>query len=57
MSQRVSLDSCDSFSWTHVCDGPTAIPKDGKVGFYDLEQIADYTLDYALWLRSMSSRS
>ena len=23
-------------------------PKDGWVGFYELEQIADYTLDYAL---------
>jgi DNA polymerase elongation subunit (family B) len=44
----LKLDKGDSFSWTHVCDGPTAIPKDGWIGFYDLEQIADYTLDYAL---------
>ena len=44
----MKLDKGDSFSWTHVCDGPTALPKDGWVGFYELEQIADYTLDYAL---------
>jgi DNA polymerase elongation subunit (family B) len=44
----LKLDKGDSFSWVHVCDGPTAIPKDGWIGFYDLEQIADYTLDYPL---------
>jgi hypothetical protein len=44
----LKLDKGDSFSWIHVCDGPTAIPKDGWVAFYDLEQIAEYTLDYPL---------
>ncbi len=29
-------------------DGPTAIPAGGWIGFHDLEQIADYELDYDL---------
>lgn len=43
-----ALDKGDSFRWTHVKDGPTAIPAGGWVGFHDPEQIADYTLDYDL---------
>ncbi|BCV02732.1 MAG: hypothetical protein CM15mV57_010 [uncultured marine virus] len=37
-----------SFSWTHVCDGPTATQRWLGLGF-ELEQIADYTPDYALF--------
>ena len=43
-----ALDKGDSFSWAHVTDGPTAIPAGGWVGFHDLKQIAEYTLDYEL---------
>jgi hypothetical protein len=43
-----AFDKGDSFRWTHVRDGPTAIPAGGWIGFHDLEQIADYELDYDL---------
>lgn len=43
-----AFDKGDSFRWTHVRDGPTAIPAGGWIGFHDLEQISDYDLDYDL---------
>lgn len=39
------IDRGDSFSYTYVKDGPTWIPEGGYVGFHELSQIADYTLD------------
>jgi DNA polymerase elongation subunit (family B) len=40
-----TIDRGDSFSYTFVKDGPTWIPEGGYVGFHELGQISDYTLD------------
>jgi len=39
------IDNGDSYNYTFVKDGPTWIPEGGYVGFHDLSQIKDYTID------------
>ena len=39
------IEQGDSYYTTFVCDGPTWIPNGGMVGFHDIEQISEYTID------------